>query len=347
MDRNFYLDLAASGLRMPIAADLVLHEQEDPEAIARDGAALGAVIIATAQRFGTPLAFPLMDLRLEKEWLLSGLGVPAEQIDAYHFTIGPGAAELAALPGILDGALTPRLTASLDALRHVAANSEKVPVGMVIGPYSLATKLLADPITATYLLAYDPDDPDAQALAAAMSLAVGLVERSAALQVAAGARAVIVCEPAASVQFLSPKQLEDVPELLDRAVMDNLRRVRAAIVDGGADFILHDCGELNETLLRAFATLEPVILSLGSPVDLPTVTEWIPKSVVLFGNLPSKSFYSDAAITTDGVRAASEELTARMAATGHPFILGSECDVLSVPGHEERIMAKVLALAGR
>ena len=31
----------------------------------------------------------------------------------------------------------------------------------------------------------------------------------------------------------------------------------------------------------------------------------------------------------------------RMAATGHPHILGSECDVLSVPGREAAIMAKV------
>jgi hypothetical protein len=26
---------------------------------------------------------------------------------------------------------------------------------------------------------------------------------------------------------------------------------------------------------------------------------------------------------------------------GHPFILGSECDVLSVPGYEQTIKAKV------
>ncbi len=34
MDRSYYLDLARTGLRMPIGADLVLHEHADPEAIA-------------------------------------------------------------------------------------------------------------------------------------------------------------------------------------------------------------------------------------------------------------------------------------------------------------------------
>jgi hypothetical protein len=33
----------------------------------------------------------------------------------------------------------------------------------------------------------------------------------------------------------------------------------------------------------------------------------------------------------------------KMRDTGHPFILGSECDVLSVPGSEREILAKVEA----
>ena len=37
MDKNFYLELARSGRRMPIATHLVLHEKPDPEAILIDG----------------------------------------------------------------------------------------------------------------------------------------------------------------------------------------------------------------------------------------------------------------------------------------------------------------------
>jgi hypothetical protein len=43
------------------------------------------------------------------------------------------------------------------------------------------------------------------------------------------------------------------------------------------------------------------------------------------------------------VRQLSAALTRQMRATGHPFILGSECDILSVPGSEQTIKAKVEA----
>ena len=86
MDRNFYLDLAARGLRWPIGTDLVLHEQNDPESIVLDGRRLGAVVAAAARRYKTPLAIPLMDLRLEKADLLDTLAVAAADVDAFHFS---------------------------------------------------------------------------------------------------------------------------------------------------------------------------------------------------------------------------------------------------------------------
>jgi len=45
----------------------------------------------------------------------------------------------------------------------------------------------------------------------------------------------------------------------------------------------------------------------------------------------------------DDIKRMSAELLAKMQKTGHPFILGSECDVLSVPGAEATIKAKVEA----
>ncbi|MDD5260377.1 MAG: hypothetical protein PHD76_00870 [Methylacidiphilales bacterium] len=48
----------------------------------------------------------------------------------------------------------------------------------------------------------------------------------------------------------------------------------------------------------------------------------------------------------DAIKQVSElgrEIATRMRATRHPFILGSECDVLSVPGSEQTIRAKVAA----
>jgi hypothetical protein len=89
MERKFYLKLAASGLRMPIGTDLVLREQADPEGVMHDGAALGRVVADAARRYRTPLAVPLMDLRLEKADLLRLLGFEESLVDTFHFDEAP------------------------------------------------------------------------------------------------------------------------------------------------------------------------------------------------------------------------------------------------------------------
>jgi len=62
---------------------------------------------------------------------------------------------------------------------------------------------------------------------------------------------------------------------------------------------------------------------------------------VLYGNLPSKLFYSDETMPLARVAQDAADLAARMAACGHPFILGTECDTLHVPEHAATIRAKV------
>jgi hypothetical protein len=44
MRRQFYLDLAASGIHMPIGTHLVPYEQSDPSVVAQDGERLGRVV---------------------------------------------------------------------------------------------------------------------------------------------------------------------------------------------------------------------------------------------------------------------------------------------------------------
>src|SRR6476619_4174779 len=89
MNRKSYLDMAASGLRMPIGTHLVLHEQKSPEEIMMDGRRLGAIVEEAARQFRTPLAVPLMDLTLEKAALLKAQSVPDSQAEAYHFEPPP------------------------------------------------------------------------------------------------------------------------------------------------------------------------------------------------------------------------------------------------------------------
>jgi uroporphyrinogen-III decarboxylase len=345
MDRSFYLDLARrEDVRLPITADLILHEQDDPQACRFSGECLGRVIAETADRFRMPLAFPLMDLRTEKEWLLTRIGVASDDIDAFHLPDELEPEMLAKLETIAEAGPTPRMAASLGALRHVRDHSEAVPVGMAIGPFSLMTKLVEDPITAAYHVGLDPDDEDAQQVMKVLEIATRTIQRWVELQAGAGARAICLCEPAFNVVYLSPRQVEQQPGLLDTLVLDFNRRLKATMDACDVDLIFHDCGELNEPILRGIDTLDPAILSLGSPCHLPTVAPWVSPRTVIMGNLPSKKFYSDNEITADQITESGSALLHDMKATGHPFILGTECDVLCVPGCELTILEKVEAL---
>jgi len=336
MDRRFYLDLAASGLRMPIGTHLVLHQHPDPEAIVLDGRRLGAVVEEAARQFGSPLAVPHMDLTLEKTALLLAHGIPLEQAESYHFQGPP--------PASAPAALTPRMRATCEAIGYVARETRLTPVGMSIGPFSLTTKLISDPITPVFLAgggALAAEEPEVALLERLLELSTAVVLAYLEGQIAAGARAILVCEPAANKVYFSPNQLARSYDNFDRLVMDPNRRIKRLLSDHGVDLIFHNCGELLDDMVRRFTTLDPVILSLGSSRRLWEDAALVPKTTVLYGNLPTKRFYSDALIDLDQVRRLTVELLHRMRAADHPFILGSECDVLSVPGHEQTIIGKV------
>lgn len=330
------MEMAASALRMPIGTHLVLQEHADPEAVVLDGHRLGGVVEEAARQFGMPMAFPLMDLTLEKSALLSARAIPASEIDSYHFKDAP-----------LDGgdvSLTPRMTATCDAIRHIATQTDLLPVGMGIGPFSLATKLVSDPITPVFLAGTGTtadEEPEVRLMERVLELAQEVILIYLKAQIEAGAKAIILCEPAANKVFFSPNQLAKGYQVFDRYVMEPNRRVKDILNAAGVDLIFHDCGELLDGMVQRFGTLDPAIMSLGSSRTLWQDASLLPKSTVLYGNLPSKKFYSDALFSLEDVRRLKDELLVKMRAMEHPFILGSECDVLSVPGHEQTIREKV------
>jgi uroporphyrinogen-III decarboxylase len=338
MNENIFLRLAAEGHRMPIGTHLVLHQQPDSKTVADDGARLGEVIAATANRFDTPLAVPLMDLTLEKAALLHACGVPAETIESFHFH-APGA-----VPQRIP--LTPRQTAACAAIASVARRPGLLPMGMSIGPFSLTTKLLSDPITPVFLAgtgATAADDPEVALLDHVAALAERTVHAYLEAQITAGARAIIICEPAANIVYFSPNQIAQDPAAFERYAMQPMQRVAALLAAHGVDLVFHDCGELSAYMVGRFATLGSAMVSLGSSRRLWEDAPLFPMSTVLYGNLPTKRFVSPQ-LTVEEVERTATGLLTRMRAAGHPFILGSECDVLSVPGSEDAIAAKVDAL---
>ncbi len=345
MSRAYFLELAARNLRMPIGADLVLHQHPDPAAILVDGPRLGDVIAEAAVSFGTPLAFPIMDLKLEKAWLLSLLGVPAAEADSHHFSTDPGAEAVARLSaGLQSQPPPPRVTANLAALRHVATKTPLYPVGMSIGPFSLATKLLADPIMPVYLAgagATAAEDPEVALVERALGLARVIVLHSITLQLAEGAKAVFIAEPAANQVFFSPKQLETGTDIFERYVLAPNREIGRLLETRDADLLFHCCGEITGRMLTDFCSLRPAMLSLGSSRNLWEDAALVPRDIVLYGNLPSKRFYSDQLTPPESVGRMADDLEAKMRATGHPFILGTECDTLHVEGCGDIICNKL------
>ena len=351
MLRPRLLELASQGHRVPIGADLVLHEQAAPEAILCDGARLGEVVAATAARFRTPLAFPLMDLRLEKAELLRFFGVPAGEVETFHFATAPTPEQrrdyARQVREVAPGA---RVAANLGALRFVAQQPGLVPIGMCIGPFSLTTKLMADPITPVCMAGAGigaEEDEGVALLEACLELSLTCVLAQVERALAAGARAVFVAEPAANQVYFSPLQLAGGSDIFERCVLAPNRRLADLLASRDADLLFHCCGEINDAMLEAFGSLHPSLLSLGSSRRLWEDAAHTPKDTVLYGNLPSKLFYSDETMPLARVAEQAEALAARMAAGGHPFILGTECDTLHVPEAAATIRAKVDRLLER
>lgn len=347
MDRRFYLELAQSGLRMPIGTDLVLHEKDDVSGILVDGYRLGQVVEEAARRYRTPLAVPHMDLMIEKTAMLELLDVPAEQIPTYHFSEPPSDEMVETIQRKLrEAPLNVRIRAQAGSVAYIAQHTDLLPVGMTIGPFSLMTKLIADPIAPIYLAGMGitgDEEPEIRMVETTLELSTMVILRSMEAQIEAGARAIFIAEPAANRVYISPKQLEQGSDIFERMVMRYLRRIKAFLDERGVDLIFHCCGELTDEMVRDYASLEPVILSLGSSRVLWEDARLVPKHVVLYGNLPSKRFYSDELVTREQVEKLTCELLERMREVGHPFILGSECDVLSVEGCEHTIKEKVQA----
>ena len=335
MKRSIYLDLAEAGHSAPIGTHLVLHTRIDSDSILLNGSALGGVVAETADRFKTPLAVPLMDLTLEKAALLEEMGIASSEVDAFHFDQPPQ------FSGSLK--ITPRMRATCEAIHHVASKTSLLPIGMGIGPFSLMTKLVKDPITPVFLAGCGmspEEEPEVGVIERCMEIGIELILSYFSAQAEAGAKAIIVCEPAANLVYFSPNQLEESFEIFDRYVMNPMRRIKALLDAKGVDLIFHDCGELTHEMVARFATLDPAMMSLGCSRCLWEDAALVQKSTVLYGNLPTKRFYSPQ-LTVSDVESMSVELLNQMRQTGHPFILGSECDVLSVPGSETEILSKV------
>jgi uroporphyrinogen-III decarboxylase len=330
---------------VPIGTDLVLHKHEDWRSILLEGDRLGAVVAEAADRFHTPLALPLMDLRLEKAEVMRRFQVPDADVDRFHFPKAPSSLEIESFARALRSARPdPAITANLQAVKYVRDHTDLYPIGMCIGPFSLTTKLMADPITAVYLAGAgvgSDEEPDVALLEACLRISTLFVHRMVEWSIEAGARAIFVAEPAANQIYISPLQMQDGSNVFERFVLEPNCRIADLMADRGVDLILHSCGEMSDEMLDGLCSLRPAMMSLGSSRCLWKDAKRVPQDIVLYGNLPSKMFYSDSMMPRTRVTEMIVDLSSHMAATGHAFILGTECDTLNVPEYAATIRSKV------
>jgi uroporphyrinogen-III decarboxylase len=346
MDKSFYIDLAREGRPLPIVTHMVLHEKEDPESILEDGERLAAVMLEAAQRFNNPMALPVMDLTLEKDILLQTMGVAADATAAFHFDNVPDPEQYAKVAADIDVTAHPRIKANCAALSILRDGGKVVPVGMSIGPFSLLTKLVRDPIGAIFVAGDGAPggDNDVATIRAVLGLAESIVHANCAAQIKAGARAIFLCEPAANRVYFSPRQIRKGTSVYDEFVTEPNLRLKQLLDDNSVDLLFHDCGEVIPEMVTSFGKLNPKLISLGSQVKLWEVEKYIAKDVVIFGNLPTRKFYSDDEVPLEAIDGLVADIQEKLGATGHPFIVSSECDVLSMPEYEKRIMAKINAM---
>ena len=241
----------------------------------------------------------------------------------------------------------PRIRANCDALSILREGGKVVPVGMSIGPFSLLTKLVKDPIGAVYAAGTGvkpEDDADVATVHAVLGLAESVVQANCAAQIKAGARAIFLCEPAANRVYFSPRQIRKGATVYDAFVTEPNLRLKQVLDGAGGDLLFHDCGEVIPEMVASFGKLDPKLISFGSQVRLWEVEPYVAKDVVIFGNLPTRKFYSDAEVPLEAIEGLVNEIEEKLGATGHPFIVSSECDVLSMPGYEKTIMTKINAM---
>lgn len=349
MGREYYLELAQQKIAVPIAIDLLVHEISDEERVGTDPKEMARVMTACAERFNIPLAIAPMDLRVEKRALTMLLGIDEHDADGFHLVEPLGEKKVNAVVDRLNReGLSARMQTTCDALQILAQEGKHTPVGMGIGPFSFLTKIAEDMIVAVLMISQGMTAEDDEAVGLALELlplATELIERYLVAQVKAGASAIIICEPAANSVYISPAVMDAGSDIFERIVMEPNRRLIQAIEEAGGDVIFHDCGELTDEMIRLIGTLRPAVISFGSTTDLVKAAALVPEDVVLLGNVPSKHFPSEAEMPSEKVRGICQKLRHDLDATGHPYILGSECDILCVHGKEEAILRKAKIIA--
>lgn len=159
-----------------------------------------------------------------------------------------------------DPASTGRMPVVLEAIRVLSvAAGDRVLTGNVIGPVSLLTSLIEPGMV------YRAMREGPEAVHAALESTAHVVERFALAQVRAGATVIVVAEPSGTGDILGPLWF-------DLFVAPYLARVTQAVLDLGAEVVLHICGDVRPIIERV-SCIPMTAFSFESAVDVAEIRE--------------------------------------------------------------------------
>jgi uroporphyrinogen decarboxylase len=278
---------------------------------------------ALYERLRPDAMFQVMDLSIE----VNALGLPVRyplhespSVEGHPVRSVRDLEQFAHVDILRDG----RVMAFIEAMRGMKKAIDAPCGGYVIGPFSLAGRLMGESQAAMCAI----DDPSS--LEQILEFATERIIRYGRALVAAGADMIAVLEPTGVI--LSPSQFRQFSGKYVRRIFSELDTIG----------ILHICGSSTH-IIPDMCQTGAQGLSLDSDVDLPSAMEMLPPDMVMIGNLDPVAVVAHC--TPQEVYAATRELMDSMSQYPN-FILSSGCD-LPPETPLDNIRAMIEACRGR
>ena len=259
---------------------------------------------ALYESLGPDAMFQVMDLSVEA----NALGLPVRyplhespSVEDHPVRSVDDLNQFAKIDILKDG----RVTAFVQAMRGMKEAIGVPCGGYVIGPFSLAGRLMGESEAAMCAI----DDPSS--LEQILEFATDRIIRYGKALVDAGADMIAVLEPTGVI--LSPSQFRQFSGKYVKRIFSELDTIG----------ILHICGSSTH-IIPDMSNTGAQGLSLDSDVDLPSVMKTVPPDVVVIGNLDPVAVVAHS--TPQEVYAATRELLDSMSKYSN-FILSSGCDL--------------------
>ena len=263
--------------------------------------------VALRRRYESAFAISAMDLSAEAEAFGCTLMLSDGEIPTVTGRLVTTIEEAKKLPVPNPG--DKRTTVYLETVRRLSElEGNPFVLGGCIGPFSLAARLVG--VSEAMELSVTEPDLIHTLLEKSAEFLTGYIK---AFQ-ASGARGVIMAEQAAGL--LSPRGLSTFSSAY-------IKRIAAAVSDGGFTIVLHNCAAKT---LHLSAILETGLKAyhFGAPMDILGALARVPSDVVLCGNLDPTAVFVQ--LPPAEVAARTEQLLASTA-THRNFVISSGCDV--------------------